>query len=406
MPKYTLDPTQLGDDVTDSDKSTPTKALLRDLLAVLITQTRSPFISPGIYTIFYKKQITSLQLTHGLLKRPRAHKENETRIEILNDHPFNNGGFGNIYESQGILVPENEYRFKRKSLEHSRICKIMPYNNPPHKQMIRQEALNTAMNPMLHCKKAVFAHHYGFIIMRHAQQSDLYELYEPLKSDTIILTIEQRFQLTYNIMNAIQQQAHGLGLIHNDIKPENLIINWETLAVTLIDYYFAQPIDELQEAKSATYGSPSYIAPEIFENEKRTIKSDIFSLGLTLAYLWGDTSAYSLTVEEFLQNPQYFYQNRVWINLFDSLTLQEQIKQKITGHFDGMTELSPQKRISLTQAMESWLCIQKEYLKTKCEKINLAAGEFGLFKTTPKNNPQHTVTPATSEPGIEIGPGQ
>jgi serine/threonine protein kinase len=95
------------------------------------------------------------------------------------------------------------------------------------------------------------------------------------------------------------QHAHEQGLIHRDLKPNNLILyrkgNQET--VKILDFGLAKAGREKVEAEQkssgqsltgigATLGTPAYMAPEqITDASTADIRADIYSLGATLYYL-------------------------------------------------------------------------------------------------------------------------
>lgn len=66
------------------------------------------------------------------------------------------------------------------------------------------------------------------------------------------------------------------GLVHGDVKPANIFLNsdgrWQ-----LGDFGCVQPVGKLLRA-----GSTAYRAPEVCHGEKCDIRSDIYSLGITL----------------------------------------------------------------------------------------------------------------------------
>lgn len=77
--------------------------------------------------------------------------------------------------------------------------------------------------------------------------------------------------------------AHNQGILHLDIKPENIVIG-EQGVVKLVDFGLAQALgrDNLVQlsARAGTYG---YMAPEQYEGGGLSTASDIFALGV-LAY--------------------------------------------------------------------------------------------------------------------------
>lgn len=71
-------------------------------------------------------------------------------------------------------------------------------------------------------------------------------------------------------------------VVHRDIKPENILINsiedTSEYEIRIADFGFAifTPENEMLTHKC---GTPGYVAPEMFIEEKYSYKADIFSLG-------------------------------------------------------------------------------------------------------------------------------
>jgi serine/threonine-protein kinase len=76
--------------------------------------------------------------------------------------------------------------------------------------------------------------------------------------------------------------AHSKGIVHRDVKPENIMIRANGTPV-LMDFGIAQMVDtETLTATGTMLGSPAHMAPEIVEGEPITISADIFSGGTVL----------------------------------------------------------------------------------------------------------------------------
>lgn len=73
---------------------------------------------------------------------------------------------------------------------------------------------------------------------------------------------------------------HGLGIIHKDIKPANILLRAVGQAV-IADFGFACYATDMQSVRKRS-GSPGYVAPEIITSRGASTKSDIFSTGCTL----------------------------------------------------------------------------------------------------------------------------
>lgn len=83
--------------------------------------------------------------------------------------------------------------------------------------------------------------------------------------------------------------AHGMGIIHRDIKPQNIFLHQRQggEVVKMLDFGIAKLVGEAEIAQQLTLdgnsvGTPAYMAPERFLNEPYDGRSDVYSLGVTL----------------------------------------------------------------------------------------------------------------------------
>lgn len=83
--------------------------------------------------------------------------------------------------------------------------------------------------------------------------------------------------------------AHALGIIHRDIKPQNIFLHRRQGAevVKMLDFGIAKLVGDAAIAQQLTLdgnsvGTPAYMAPERFLSEPYDGRSDVYSLGVTL----------------------------------------------------------------------------------------------------------------------------
>lgn len=81
------------------------------------------------------------------------------------------------------------------------------------------------------------------------------------------------------------EHAHRLGVIHRDVKPENVMIRDDGL-IKLTDFGIAQIVDrERMTVTGQLLGSPAYMAPEHVEGRPLDFRTDVFALGVLIYQL-------------------------------------------------------------------------------------------------------------------------
>ncbi|HKE13780.1 MAG TPA: serine/threonine-protein kinase [Kofleriaceae bacterium] len=90
--------------------------------------------------------------------------------------------------------------------------------------------------------------------------------------------------ITVQICRALGH-AHSLGVLHRDVKPENIMIRNDGV-VKLTDFGIAQMLDHQRlTVTGQLLGSPAYMSPEHVEGGKLDFRTDVFAAGIVLYQL-------------------------------------------------------------------------------------------------------------------------
>jgi predicted Ser/Thr protein kinase len=88
-------------------------------------------------------------------------------------------------------------------------------------------------------------------------------------------------RLAKELLDAVAH-IHGVGILHRDIKPQNIVITPDGGA-KLIDFGIALPADATSLTQTGLIlGTKRYVAPEVMEGEAATERSDLYSCGVVL----------------------------------------------------------------------------------------------------------------------------
>ena len=111
---------------------------------------------------------------------------------------------------------------------------------------------------------------------------------EPLEGRSIkdVLTKEGPFPIGRGLKIARQillglEAAHKMGVIHCDLKPENIYLCAEDLA-KIMDFGISRAKDQPIEKDAPIMGTPEFLAPEQIRNEAVDGRTDLYALGIIL----------------------------------------------------------------------------------------------------------------------------
>ena len=128
-----------------------------------------------------------------------------------------------------------------------------------------------------------------YIVMEYIDGYDLEELIEKGR-----LSLPKAIDIFTQILSSLSY-VHSKGIIHRDIKPKNILIDKEG-TVKLTDFGIAKSLySHIKTSTGGYLGAPAYSSPEQMDGKPVDIRSDIYSLGITLYEMLSGKVPYSST---------------------------------------------------------------------------------------------------------------
>lgn len=97
----------------------------------------------------------------------------------------------------------------------------------------------------------------------------------------------KQFKSVVRDLCSVLELLHGKGIIHRDIKPSNIIYT-ESGHICLIDFDAAREPKEDREQDTRLLGTRGYAPPEQYGFSQTDVRTDIYSLGMTLKQILQD----------------------------------------------------------------------------------------------------------------------
>lgn len=102
--------------------------------------------------------------------------------------------------------------------------------------------------------------------------------------------IEEKLKLLVKICEGLSL-AHQKGIIHRDIKPQNILINAE-MEPKILDFGIARRVTD-EGKNQGISGSPKYMAPEQIQNTGADPRTDIYAIGIIMFYMFTKTEPFT-----------------------------------------------------------------------------------------------------------------
>lgn len=118
-----------------------------------------------------------------------------------------------------------------------------------------------------------------FVVMEYVEGESL----ESLRKKKGKIGIKEIYPILKGVAGGIDY-AHSMGIIHRDIKPDNILITKDFIP-KITDFGIARIVDTSSTHDSGILGSPSYMSPEQILGGPMSSATDIFSFGILIYYI-------------------------------------------------------------------------------------------------------------------------
>ena len=124
-----------------------------------------------------------------------------------------------------------------------------------------------------------------YFTMQLIQGQPLTHLLQSIKKQVLpskrFMPVKVIIQIFTQILEALDY-AHQQGIIHRDIKPDNIMIEEHTQRPIIADFGVAKVLREAEEDHSIARGSPLYMPPEQIIDDSTDERSDLYAAGIML----------------------------------------------------------------------------------------------------------------------------
>ncbi|HEY5947393.1 MAG TPA: diguanylate cyclase [Kofleriaceae bacterium] len=208
-------------------------------------------------------------------------------------HEISRGGMGVVYRAEDV------------ALERAVAVKMLRPDLAEDHAFIEQLRREAALLARVQHPNLVQVYSFGqvggdsYFVMELVEGESLRHALERFRSEGGSLPLGELVTVVGEVALALDT-LHELGIIHRDVKPDNVIRDPFRGRSVLVDVGIARRFGQT----AASAGTPGYAAPEVIRGEEATPRSDVYGLAamtyalLTLHEPWGDGDATAILTRQ------------------------------------------------------------------------------------------------------------
>jgi serine/threonine-protein kinase len=208
-----------------------------------------------------------LEELHGTHLLPGALMAN--RYEILRE--LGRGGMGTVFAARDLVLDEPV------------ALKVLsgPLDENQEKRFIQEIRLTRQINHPNIVRVHTFERwrELRFIVMEYIDGVDLRRWTDARRP----LPLARCLEIVAGVAAGLAA-AHRLGIVHRDVKPENVLLDGEGRP-RLVDFGIARQGDIHLTREGLVMGSPAYMAPEQIRGQSADQRADLYALGVLMFFL-------------------------------------------------------------------------------------------------------------------------
>jgi len=262
------------------------------------------------------------------------------------------GGMGNVYLARQMPVGREV------------ALKVLPVRNaedPEYVEAMQRFDSEAKAISLLDHDNIVTLYDYGiadnmsFLAMQYINGNSLFDIIQKHKSIPIDMIAEYAKHICRGL-----NYAHAKGVVHRDIKPQNILVSKENGKCHITDFGIAKiKRQERITMVGMAVGTPEYMSPEQAEGKNLDLQTDVYSFGILLYELCTGNPPFhggdpvSIAYRQVHEEPKKPSKHRHDIPLRLENVIMKALKKNKNERYRGMHEILKDIDVLIAESQEN-----------------------------------------------------